>query len=229
MTFIQIGANCGKNTYGCAVGGDPVWSYATMCGWRGLVIEPISYIFRKLCWNYARWPSVIPLRGAVADRAHVAQISLGGGESNKLLSRPVGHVPTAATAVRASRRNETVQVLSLGGVWDEARRLLHPPDGGGPLVVDLLVIDAEGAEVSILLGAEEALAFRPSLILFEHAHLTHAAQGAIHTRLRRHGYALLASLKNKDPRGRHLPPANRLYGRKEARSRRPMARSLREA
>ena len=35
VSFIQIGANCGKNTYGCAAGGDPIWTYATMCGWVG--------------------------------------------------------------------------------------------------------------------------------------------------------------------------------------------------
>ena len=32
VTYVQIGANCGKNTFGCAVGGDPIWSYATSCG-----------------------------------------------------------------------------------------------------------------------------------------------------------------------------------------------------
>jgi hypothetical protein len=54
VTFVQIGANCGKNTFGCAVGGDPIWSYATMCGWRGVVVEPVSYVFKKLCISSAR-------------------------------------------------------------------------------------------------------------------------------------------------------------------------------
>jgi hypothetical protein len=48
VVFIQIGANCGKNTYGCAVGGDPIWSYATSCGWHGVAVEPVTYVFKAL-------------------------------------------------------------------------------------------------------------------------------------------------------------------------------------
>ena len=47
-TFVQIGANCGLNTPVCALGGDPVWTYATQCQWQGVPIEPIPRLFRKL-------------------------------------------------------------------------------------------------------------------------------------------------------------------------------------
>ena len=78
---VQAGANCGKNTYKCAAGGDPVWEYATACGWRGVMLEPVSYTFSALCYNYDRWPRITPLRAAVSNVSGTRQISLGSGES----------------------------------------------------------------------------------------------------------------------------------------------------
>ena len=229
VTFVQIGANCGKNTYGCAAGGDPLWSYVTSCGWRGVALEPVSYVFRLLCKNYARWAHrITPLRGAVADAPGEARISLGGGETNKLILK----------APPGPRPNETVPVVTLDHVWREFRRALHGT-ARGP---DLLIIDAEGAEPRILgvpvedevdghggtatgSGRSQPATAQPrdlpsplpSLILFEHSHLRHRDQRAIHSNLLRQGYAHLTDLRNRDPRGIHLPPANRLYGLKKQR------------
>lgn len=115
VTFVQIGANCGKNTFGCAVGGDPIWSYATMCGWRGVVVEPVSYVFKKLCKNYARWPQVLPLRAAISDAPGVTLMSLGAGEMNKVI-----HIGAQG---RAPRRNESVRALTLEMLWHIGSKL----------------------------------------------------------------------------------------------------------
>lgn len=239
----------------------------TSCGWRGLAIEPVSYVFKTLCRNYARWPRVTPLRGAVADKAGVASITLGGGETNKLLK----------DGSKGSKhgRNESVNVFDLRSVWDEfgkalaatasesaspsdapavgvvaagiaagvtagvaaaggelqgkqqgersrrrreQQRARHPPSvSRGP---DLLVIDAEGAEPRILgVPSREGDPPRdlptplPWMILFEHSHLRARDQRAIHATLSRQGYSHITDLKNRDPRGVHMPPANRLYAR----------------
>ena len=229
VTFVQIGANCGKNTYGCAAGGDPLWSYVTSCGWRGVALEPVSYVFALLCRNYARWSHrVTPLRGAVADAPGTARMTLGSGETNKLILKKAPSRP---------RPNESVPVVTLDHVWAEFRRALGTTARAGP---DLLIIDAEGAEPRIL-GApiidesegrgiymDESAALPrdlpsplPSLILFEHSHLRPRDQRAIHANLQRQGYAHLADLKNRDPRGVRLPPANRLYGLKKTSRRKP--------
>lgn len=220
-TFVQIGANCGKNTFNCAVGGDPIWSYATSCGWRGLAVEPVSYVFLELCKNYLRWqPRVLPLRAAVSDRPGVATIGLGGGETNKLME---------SRDRRRPGRNETVGVVSLVALWDHARR--HLGRGTTERLVDVLAIDAEGQERRILGAALHGRGGKgskgagkegsggvplprplPSLILFEHAHLHGPDLLAIHAHLRAQGYERLADLKNLDPRGKHMKPANRLYG-----------------
>lgn len=240
MSFLQIGANCGKNTYNCAAGGDPVWPYATSCGWRGLALEPVSYVFLQLCRNYLRWlHRVTPLRAAVADAPGRAAIELGAGETNKLLQ----------VQQPRTRANETVPVVDLHTLWRHARAVLKGNGDAGRFHIDILAIDAEGAEARILGVRDAARAAalaagsagstsadptatkttttRPTdstdglsalprplsaMILFEHAHLSRAELVAIDVQLTRHGYVHLKDLRNQDPRGRHLRPVNRLYG-----------------
>lgn len=115
-------------------------------------------------------------------------------------------------------RVEPVTMLSLEQLWAHAGLRRPQPASAAVNVslerVDILVIDAEGAEVQILGGPEGLPWPRPALILFEHAHLSRQAQQLIDGRLRGQGYERLADIRNQDPRGRRSPPANRLYGRK---------------
>jgi len=241
VTFIQVGANCGKNTYGCAVGGDPVWAYATMCGWQGITVEPVSYVFKKLCKNYARWPRVRPIRAAISSKhQNEAFVSLGHGETNRLIPRG-----TNLTTRGGNIRFERVPALNLKELWrlagaegtaasmstasitasspktsphthDEAALSTPSPNNTKGIKLtslDLLVIDAEGAEAEILGGDDDVPHPRPALILFEHAHLGRGAQLAISRRLTAQGYKWLADFRNQDPRGKRLPPVNRLFGR----------------
>ena len=250
VTFVQIGANCGKNTYFCAAGGDPLWSYVTSCGWRGVLVEPVSYVFLTLCKNYRRWAHrVTPLRGAVSDAPGTVTLTLGGGETNKMLLPPAaaskaGHTKAGKGGITRARANETgVPVTDLPGLWHYAQSVLAVPTESPATAearpIDILVIDAEGAEPLILgvasssgqgpsssatsADATAAADGRPlegralptplpSLLLFEHAHLAHASVSAIHRHLMRHGYTHLADLRHQDPRGAHMRPANRLYG-----------------
>ena len=206
---VQVGANCGKNTYACAVGGDPVWEYATYCQWPGMVLEPVSYIFHKLCWNYLRWPAIQPLRAAVSTRRGLAEMVVGRGESNRLAS---------AGPLSAGRRNESVALLTLADLWSIAHGERGTPTRGGALPgltargrEVLLVIDAEGEESTIL--TQPLPLPLPRMILFEHAKLNRSAAGAIDANLAQHGFVLVAKLKHKDPRGLHLPAQDSLYGR----------------
>ena len=185
-----------------------------------MAIEPVSYVFRTLCKNYARWPRVVPLRGAVADVPGEAIISLGGGETNKLLRKG---------SSRAGR-NETVPVYDLDIVWGEFRKLIAggtsdvaaAPAGGAALGqskrgrdskmhVDVLVIDAEGAEPHILGAASDDQPAKslptppPSIILFEHSHLKVRDQKAIHANLARQGYRHVHPVGSRTKPRSHTP------------------------
>ena len=43
--FVQIGANDGFKA-------DPIYLYVRKYGWKGILVEPVSYIFEKLKENY---------------------------------------------------------------------------------------------------------------------------------------------------------------------------------
>jgi FkbM family methyltransferase len=171
--------------------------YATACGWRGVAVEPVSYVHRKLCYNYDRWPRVRPLRAAVSDANGVSALTVGHGEQNKL-------VKLLRSSGAQKRRNESVPTLTLDALVRQSG-LDH---------IDILVIDAEGAEERILASARLPSP-RPELILFERTHLHTSQKRSIEGSLRAQGYVKLGDIWNGDPVGSnrlHTPPANRLYG-----------------
>ena len=193
--FVQVGAHCGKNTRGCAVGGDPLFDYATKCRWRGLALEPFPPIFTRLCRNYAPWPGVRPLRTAVSDFVGSATFLTGNKETNHLANK---------WELQRPRPNVTVGVVRLSDVWRE----VDSPS------VDVLVVDVEGAESKILSAALPHP--QPSLILFEHVHLRkderqlidHSLTAQGYTQLAEFGYPAGSNLAHYDNR-----PINRLYGK----------------
>ena len=230
VSFLQLGAHCGKNTYSCAGGGDPIWSYATACGWKGVAVEPVSYVFAKLCYNYLRWPAVVPLRGACWSAPGQAQISLGFGEDNWLAL-----APRQGQRSRGAK-SQRVPLLTLAELWQAALRASAADSEHAvalPRAPDILVMDVEGAEAMCLLGgsggggssgAESSAVWSPlamlqpppTLILFEAVWLTAANMSAIDAYLRASGYRMLAALPNWNPQTNspHRFAANRLYGLK---------------
>src|SRR5688500_19325979 len=43
--FVQIGSNDGKT-------GDPLYEYIKECKWKGILVEPVPYLFEKLKQTY---------------------------------------------------------------------------------------------------------------------------------------------------------------------------------
>lgn len=186
VTFVQIGANCGKNSRRCAVGGDPVWEYATRCGWRGISVEPVSSAFNELVVNYRPYPLVQPMRVLVTHRDDVHTIHVRGETSQALHN-----------GAADGKKVQSPPIRRLDKVWPRT-------------AVDVLVVDAEGSEEDILVNA--TFPTLPRLVLFEHAHLTRSALAHIRDRLQGLGYRHLAELKHQDRIGKFMAPQDMLYG-----------------
>ena len=146
--YVQVGANCGANVRRCAMGGDPIYEYATQCaGWRGVSIEPVLHTFGELQANYAAHPNVLTLRAAVAEQDGVGRVprlsNLGKASEKVSLGRlgdnshggQADHRSSTGDDGNASKW-EAVPVLSLQQLWSH----LRPPK------VDVLVVDVEGRE-----------------------------------------------------------------------------------
>merc|ERR1740121_2517596 len=125
VNFVQIGGNCGTNLPECAVGGDPIWEYATRFGWNGIVLEPVPHIFSKLSSNYMPYPNVKPVQALVSNHSGIGKILDRAETSHEIsLSRSRGvEVPT----------------YTLETLWKDVF-------GADKDKVDLLVVDAEGNE-----------------------------------------------------------------------------------
>jgi len=189
VNFVQIGGNCGTNLPECAVGGDPIWEYATRFDWKGIVLEPVPQIFSKLTANYLPYTTVKPVQALVSNHSGVGRILDRAETSHEIsLSRKKGvEVPT----------------YTLETLWKDVF-------GADQEKVDLLVVDAEGNEPKILSGAFPEP--KPKLVLFEISNLQAAELAGIDANLKKEGYVLLKELKHQDKIGLTMAPQDALYG-----------------
>jgi len=189
VNFVQIGGNCGTNLPECAVGGDPIWEYATRFDWKGIVLEPVPQIFSELTANYLPYTTVKPLQALVSNHSGVGRILDRAETSHEIsLSRKKGvEVPT----------------YTLETLWKDVF-------GADQEKVDLLVVDAEGNEPKILSGAFPEP--KPKLVLFEISNLQAAELAGIDANLKKEGYVLLKELKHQDKIGLTMAPQDALYG-----------------
>jgi len=207
ISFVLVGANCGRNNMRCAIGGDPVWEYATQCaGWTGLVIEPTRALFEELRTAYSPY-QVQPLQLAVSDHTGVMTVEVNGEFTrlrdvrvNKTRAKFKKNVFGRRLHVATSNRStETILVVTLAHLWP----------GSGFVI---LVVDAEGAEPKILsMPLPQPL---PRLVLFEIANLNAQQLAAINSSLVAQGYEHVHDLHHQDAWAvRHrTKPQDRLYG-----------------
>lgn len=186
-TFVEIGANDGLQH-------DHLRPLLLDGLLRGVMVEPVPYVFRRLRAGAAAFEDRVALEQAaigttdgVAEFWYLREPAPGeaglpdwydgvGSFSRAHLEAHAGSIPGLADRlVRAE-----VPVLTLATLLER-----H-----GLERVDLLVIDTEGHDWAILQAVDLEVA-PPQLVVFEHFHLTPADRAAAGAHLRAHGYALL--------------------------------------
>jgi FkbM family methyltransferase len=196
--FVQVGSNDGVHS-------DPVRPFVLKYGWRGILIEPVSYVMKRLKANYASSPGLIFEQVAVGDTCkrkfyYVAEAAAAAlGEAlpswwDQLGSFDKNHIVNhLGRAIEPFVVEEEVECLPLPQIL--ARHSVRS--------VDLLHIDAEGSDYEILHGLLSA-GYPVRVILYEHRHLSEAQKHAADELLGEHGYRVhkfdfdtLAILKTK--------------------------------
>ncbi|CAK0810279.1 unnamed protein product [Prorocentrum cordatum] len=188
INFVQVGGNCGTNLPECAVGGDPIWEYATRFAWKGIVIEPVPRIFAKLSENYKPFPSIKPVHCLVSDHSGAGKI--------------IDHSEISHEISLSRKNGVEVETFTLVDLWNEKF-------GSDEKKVDILVVDAEGNEPKILGGPIPEP--RPSFVLFEISSLKAEELKSIDDNLHSYGYELVEQLRHQDPLGKNMPPQDALY------------------
>lgn len=171
--FVQIGANDGKSS-------DPIRSYVAEYHWSGLLVEPQPRVFDRLKENYASEPNL---------RFVNAAISRENGRQ-KLYS-----VATDCLATRMASfdRELLAKQLPLGTPIVElevpAITLQDLLTTNGVDSIDLLQIDVEGYDFEVvkMIDFEK---WRPTIIHYEHRHLSMSDRTACEELLAGQGYRL---------------------------------------
>jgi FkbM family methyltransferase len=162
LAFVQVGANDGRRA-------DPLQRFIDSFGWTGLLIEPLAGNFSDLQRNRGGNPRLKLRRAAVdvtAGRRLIYDLApsatAGRPEWTRgLASFSRGRLEQAARELGmpdSAIVTEEVETITWEEVWREF----------GPRRCDLLVLDTEGYDFTLLRAAGLAL-HRPRLILFEHA------------------------------------------------------------
>jgi FkbM family methyltransferase len=177
---VQIGANDG-------VAGDPLVEGFRTTRWSGLLVEPVPHLYEMLAMRYRDRPVVRVERAAVSTydgEAPLYRLRTVPGESpewfNQLatLDRDVllkhrSSIPDIDSLL-IEERVPTVRLDTLLARHTVSR-------------IDLLVIDTEGHDLEVLRTLDFAR-FRPTLVMFEHQHLSEPDKQAAYALLGTAGY-----------------------------------------
>lgn len=184
LYFVQIGSNDGTAN-------DPIHETARAHGWAGLLVEPLPHLYQRLIANY---------RGvAGAEFANVA-IAETRGEATLFTVEPEpGDPPWVDQIASLDRsvvlrhdyaipdldrriRGVTVECVTLGDLV-----ALHHVER-----IDLLHVDAEGFDDTVIGQIDFAATWAPRYIIFEAKHLGPERLTAVDLLLRQAGYRTVA-------------------------------------
>jgi FkbM family methyltransferase len=181
--FVQVGSND-------ASFGDPVIGFVLGRGWRGILIEPVPYVFERLRTRHGRNPRLqlenVAIAGADGTRTFYYLERLDpplspwydqmGSFSRAHIEKHERFTPGLSRHIRQME----VPCLSLASLLRRS----------GVQRLDLLHVDAEGYDFEVI----QSLDFdtvTPGIIVFEHGHVSRAAREAGLAFLAERGYRVV--------------------------------------
>jgi FkbM family methyltransferase len=182
--FVQIGSHDGQQQ-------DPLREVILRKRWRGIMVEPVPYVFERLRHHYGHLPRVILENMAVASQdGPVPFYHLAPAED---AGRP--GLPIWFDALGSLRRD--VVLAHKPFIPDIAERIveLNVPavtfaslcDRHGVQTIDLLHTDTEGYDAEIL-NQLDFERLKPTVIVYESLHLSEPDKRQCAARLRSRGY-----------------------------------------
>jgi FkbM family methyltransferase len=177
---VQIGANDG-------VAGDPLVEGFRTTRWSGLLVEPVPHLYDLLVARFRDRPRVRIERAAVSNydgEAPLYRLRTVPGESPEWFNQ-------LATLDRDVLLKHRSSIPEIDYLLIEERvptvRLDTLLARHAVSRIDLLVIDTEGHDLEVLRTLDFAR-FRPTLVMFEHQHLSEADKQAAYALLETAGY-----------------------------------------
>jgi FkbM family methyltransferase len=183
VRFVQVGSND-------AVFGDPIMEFVLACGWSGVLVEPVPYVFERLQARQGRNPRLRFENAAIGqfegtrpfycmeplDRPLSRWYDQMGSFSREHIEKHERFTPGLSAHIREIQ----VNCLPLSALLRK-----H-----AIAELDLLHVDAEGHDFEVLRSLDFAQC-SPGLVLFESGHLPRAERAACAEFLEERGYRLL--------------------------------------
>jgi FkbM family methyltransferase len=182
--FVEVGANDGSQM-------DHLEPFVRARGWRGIMVEPVPWVFERLRANYGDLPGVTLENVAIADRDgtlpfhHLAEAH--GEDLDRLPGWYQAIGSFSLESVLEHRReipdiDRRVVTIDVPCMTFETLCRNH-----GVGRIDVLVIDTEGYDWEVLRQVD-LVERRPTVLVYEHLHLPAAVRERAHTLLREAGY-----------------------------------------
>jgi FkbM family methyltransferase len=187
--FVQVGANDG-------VTNDPLHDFVVNNeNWTGILIEPVEPIFQRLKRNYPCADRLIFENVAIAQNRdmrkfyYVSDAAKELGDSVSSWYDQLGSFDKAHILKHCTGRNsplqsyiveQDVKCVPLQDVLDKHR----------VKKIDLIHIDAEGFDYGVLAQIDFSK-YKPSIVLYEHYHLSADEKGKAGSLLESNGYTLI--------------------------------------
>lgn len=184
--FLQIGANDGDK-------GDYLQEYVNGGGWRGVLVEPIPYVFAELRRRHGRNPNLQLVNAAIAENDGTAEIFYLPKDDDSAL-------PPWYDAIATFRR-EVIETHTpwIPDIESRISTMAVPTMTFDSLCascqvdrIDLVQIDTEGYDFEIVKQVDLDR-FKPALILYEHYHLRPGEREACEHHLESHGYRSISN------------------------------------
>jgi FkbM family methyltransferase len=175
IRFVQIGANDG-------VYGDSISRYSLKHAWEGILVEPQPEVFQRLVENYRSAPG----------KCHFENVAIAGGHCSEItLWRPnplaAGNSDSTVASVSRERTMSQAKHGEMEAIQVPCTTIKALLEKHQWFAVDILLIDTEGLDYEVLQTIDFSR-IKPTIIQFEHGHLSpKEIDGAI-ALLNSHGY-----------------------------------------
>jgi len=182
--FIQIGSNDGKTS-------DPLHKFITKYKWRGILIEPVPHLFKKLKSTYKNYNNLTFENVEIANKE-------GYKDFFRIKENNEPNNPDWYDQIGSFNKNiilkhrDEIPNFDKYFIKEKIKCLTFQSliKKNNVKKIDLLHIDAEGYDLEIIktINFNE---IKPRMILYEHLHLSNLDKNSCNELLKKEGYKLI--------------------------------------
>jgi FkbM family methyltransferase len=185
LFFVQVGSNDGEHN-------DPLAPFITRQRWRGIMVEPVPYVFDRLKRNYQHRDDLVLVNAAVSNHDGFSDFHCLAESRDSL---PEWYDQLGSFTLHSNLDSWVEEIMP--DIRERIISIKVPCTTFETLCrkyrvdrIDLVHIDAEGHDFEIIKGIDFDR-HQPAVVLYEHKHLSRPDRYCCRQLLRDGGYLVL--------------------------------------